>query len=126
MKNIPLIPQLHAIAEKHGEKRIREIVRIFYQKMHDDVMIGFFFYDKNLDVISERQSDFVLRAMGVRESYSGLSPRDAHAALPPIRYGQFHRRIQILSDTLKQQGFTSDEVHAWVQFERSFESAVVG
>ncbi len=126
MKNIPLIPQLHAIAEKHGETRIRQVIRVFYQKMHDDVMIGFFFYDKDLDLISERQSDFILRAMGVRESYTGKSPRDAHAALPPIRYGQFHRRIQILSDTLKQEGFSSREVNAWVQFERSFENTVVG
>ncbi len=45
--------------------------------MSKDVMIGFFFTGKNLDLIASTQMAFSLKAMGIAKTYEGNIPTKA-------------------------------------------------
>lgn len=125
-RSLPLErPELRALGIALGESRISEIVRGFYDKMAADTMIGFFFAGKDLETVAEMQSAFLYRAMGLRESYVGKSPAQAHSALPPILAGHFDRRLTLLEQHLTEVGLDPSQIATWVQFEVAFRSAIV-
>jgi truncated hemoglobin YjbI len=125
-KSLPLEkPELRALGQSLGEQRIREIIRRFYDRMAADVMIGFFFEGRDLDAIAEMQSAFLYRAMGLRPSYTGKSPSDAHTALPPILSGHFDRRLTLLEAHLTAEGLAEGQRTAWIAFENAFRDAIV-
>ncbi len=97
----------------------------FYEKMSEDILVGFFFAGKDLAHIAQRQGDFLLRAMGATPSYHGLAPSDAHRALPPILSGHFDRRLKILEETLIEFKLTSQEIIVWIGFENAFREAIL-
>lgn len=120
-------PELKALYSRIGEEAgLERIVKDFYRRMAADIMIGFFFFGKNLDEIAMKQKEFLMRAMGATESYSGKAPADAHTALPPIRRGMFDRRLRILEETLKAHGVSAEDIRIWVAFESAFREAVEG
>jgi truncated hemoglobin YjbI len=126
MKEISLSKkQLQEIYSTLGEDSLRVIVRDFYGRMEKDILIGFFFQGKDLDLISERQLSFLLRAMGATSSYSGKAPAQAHDALPPILAGHFDRRLRILEETLASHGVKSALISTWITFEESFRESIV-
>lgn len=106
--------------------RLVEILGTFYSAQESDMMIGFFFTGRDLGSIARKQSEFILKATGLVSEYTGKSPASAHMALPPIRLGQFNRRIEILKETLAKNGLTPEQINTWVAFERLFEKVVVG
>lgn len=99
--------------------------RDFYERLRDDVMIGFFFDGKDLEHIATQQQAFVERAAGLRASYGGKPPATAHLGLPPILPGFFDRRLVILRETLSDYGVTGDLQDAWIEFENAFREAIV-
>lgn len=104
---------------------MREVLRDFYSEMNQDAMIGFFFRGKDTDAIAEKQSEFILKAAGLVTIYTGKNPASAHLGMPPIRMGQFNRRIQILKDLLSKKGLPQDAIDTWIAFEESFRNVVV-
>jgi truncated hemoglobin YjbI len=112
-------------SELGSEERVFALMLGFYEAMSRDTMIGFFFFGKDLTAVSRRQAEFMLRAMGVRESYSGKSPAQAHGHLAPILPGFFDRRARILEEYLRRQGLSEPSIRAWVAFEEAFRDAVV-
>ena len=125
-KHLPIEkPELRALGQTLGELRIREIIRGFYAKMASDVMIGFFFTGRNLDQIAEMQSLFLFRAMGIRLSYTGKSPADAHSDLPPILTGHFDRRLKLLDEHLTQEGLSAAQRATWIGFENAYRDSIV-
>ena len=88
-------------------------------------MIGFFFAGHDLDQISEMQSVFLFRAMGLRPSYTGKPPADAHGALPPILTGHFDRRLLLLDQHLTREGLDASQRAVWVGFENAFRDSIV-
>lgn len=126
MRNLPLEkPELRALGQALGEARILDILRRFYAKMSTDLLIGFFFDGRDLDSIAEMQARFLYRAMGLRPSYAGKSPADAHAALPPILSGHFDRRLVLLEEVLRAEGLDDAQRRVWLAFENAFRDAVV-
>jgi truncated hemoglobin YjbI len=124
--NTTIKPALEALYTELGsDERVYELMLGFYEAMSRDTMIGFFFFGKDLVAVSRRQAEFMLRAMGVRESYSGKSPAQAHGHLAPILPGFFDRRARILEETLRSQGISEPGIRAWVAFEEAFRDAVV-
>ncbi len=103
-----------------GPERLRALVEKFYQRMALDSIIGFFFAGRDLQRIVDGQTAFLMRCFGATERYKGRPPNKAHAALPPIRRGQFNRRMQILRETLTEEGLPADDVEAWVKVEEGF------
>jgi truncated hemoglobin YjbI len=108
------------------KERLIEFLDDFYKSMANDVMIGFFFAGKNLHEIAIQQANFLWRAAGISESYSGKPPATAHLGLAPILYGHFDRRLRILESQLKRLGLTDDEIASWIALENAFRSAIVG
>ncbi len=125
-KDLPVVkPELLSLGRKLGEDRIRVIVRRFYDRLAADVMVGFYFAGKDVAVIADRQTHFLLKAFGLTTSYEGLPPSSAHGKLAPILSGHFDRRLQILDETLKSENLSTPEREAWVGFENAFRGAIV-
>ena len=125
-RSLPLErPELRALGTALGEVRIRAIVGLFYRRMAADVLVGFFFDGRNLDEIADRQSAFLYRAMGLRESYTGLPPADAHRTLPPILAGHFDRRLTLLEEVLSAEGLAPHQIATWIQFENAFRAGIM-
>lgn len=125
-KDLPVEkPELRALGNALGEERIRKIVRSFYDLMAADTLVGFFFIGHDLDRIAEGQTAFLYRAMGLRPSYSGKAPADAHTKLAPILSGHFDRRLTLLEAHLRAEGLTPAQTAVWVGFENAFREAIV-
>ncbi len=103
-----------------GPDRLRALVETFYQRMSQDSIVGFFFADRDLQKIIDGQTAFLMRRFGAVKRYRGRPPTVAHVSLPPIRRGQFDRRMQILRETLTDEGLPPEDVEAWVKVEEGF------
>lgn len=126
MKEIKLtgagLTQLYKnIGEEAG---LEKILKRFYHRMSEDIIIGFFFDGKDLDHIAMMQKSFLMRAWGITQSYAGKSPADAHANLAPILKGHFDRRLVVLAETLREFGVSSQDIETWTTFENKFRAAV--
>lgn len=124
-------PQLKAIFESLGtthaerEARLAKILSEFYQLAKNDVLIGFYFDQKDVEAIAQLQKSFLMKAMGAAISYSGLAPAKAHLKLAPILSGHFDRRLRILEQVLNQNQVAPAHIHTWIQFEACFREGVV-
>lgn len=128
-RQLPLqIPsqELKDLWQKIGsETRLETLLKDFYRRLAEDVMLGFFFVGKDVTEIALKQKQFLLRAFGVTPSYSGKAPAQAHNSLAPILPGQFDRRLQILEQTLRDHSLDSKAIQTWLSFENAFRSSIV-
>jgi len=125
-KDLPVsVPEFRNLAKNLNEETVRAILDAFYKKMSTDILLGFFFDGKNVDLIAERQGDFLLRAMGVRPSYTGLPPSHAHRKMAPILSGHFDRRLKLLEETLREFGLREDDISVWLGFENAFREPIL-
>lgn len=108
-----------------GENTLRTILQDFYRRMSNDILIGFFFTDKDIQAIAEKQLGFLMVAMGIQSKFNGKGPAQAHMELPPILTGHFDRRLVILRETLEAHGVGSKEIQTWLEFEEAFRAVVV-
>ena len=115
----------HLYVKIGGNTPLREILRDFYRRMSLDLMIGFFFQDKNIEAIADKQTEFLLVAMGISPKFTGRSPSQAHLSLPPILPGHFDRRLVILKETLNDHGLSAEDIEVWLNFEEAFRDVVV-
>lgn len=106
-------------------ERLDALLLDFYERMANDLMLGFFFQGKDLPHIAAQQGAFLARAMGFTPSYTGKAPADAHRALPPILAGHFDRRLRLLEETLRAAGLPEEAIQAWLGFENAFRKAIV-
>jgi truncated hemoglobin YjbI len=136
-KNHPLAPsslmriQLQAIIRSLGPDldsqtlKLNSILEDFYERMHSDTMLGYFFIGKDLKHIAHQQGQFLLNAAGMIPKFEGKGPHSAHTALPPIWEGHFDRRITLLRETLIHHGLAAPMMELWIAFESSFRNIVV-
>ena len=118
-------PALRAIYIKMGgEQVLGRIISDFYQRMSQDVLIGFFFAGRDIAHIAEMQKKFLMKAMGATAVYHGRLPASAHEKLPPILKGHFDRRLVILEQTLRDHGLAESDIQVWLEFETAFRSVV--
>lgn len=114
------------IYQKIGkEEGLELILRDFYQRLTQDVLIGYFFDGKDLEHIIHQQKKFLMKAMGATRSYNGKSPARAHEKLPPIWKGHFDRRIRILEGTLQAHGLCAEDIRTWIDFENAFRDSII-
>lgn len=114
------------VFEALGEARVRTVLEDFYRRQASDAMIGFFFFGRDSRAIAHKQLDFLAYVSGARAEFQGRVPQDAHHALPPIRRGQFDRRLVLLRQTLDSHGVAPELIERWVGFEATFRQAVTG
>lgn len=109
-----------------GEAPLRAIVADFYDRVFDDVMIGFFFRNQDKARLVEREFEFAARALGAADvEYRGRTMRAAHAKHPIMR-GQFDRRAKILEDTLRDHDVPEAVRLAWMGHTRALARAILG
>jgi hemoglobin len=107
-----------------GPARVRALLALFYARLAQDPLVGFFFAGKNLDAIIDGQLAFLSKVSGEAPVYRGRHPAQAHLGLPPIRRGQFDRRLVVLRETLEEAGVDPVDVEAWVGIERSLRGRI--
>jgi truncated hemoglobin YjbI len=108
-----------------GEKKVGEILNDFYHRMAQDILIGYFFNNKDIDAVAAKQKEFLLYAVGIRQTYEGKTPTSAHLELPSILTGHFDRRLVLLQETLKSHGLNPEDIQTWIDFEEAFRNVVV-
>lgn len=129
--NTPSVDRLalQRIFEKYFQSqrpRLAEFLMPFYQTMANDLLIGFFFANKDLRAISSKQAEFLWRAAGLSHTYSGHAPATAHLGLAPILDGHFDRRLRLLESHLRHLGLDAEEIGIWVSLENAFRGSIVG
>jgi hemoglobin len=107
-----------------GEDGLRRVLRALYDRLFDDVMIGFLFAGKNKAELVEHQLWFTARFLGGPNRYEGRSLPDAHAALP-ILEGHFDRRHHILREILEAHAVPAPVRDEWLRVDQSLRTAVI-
>lgn len=113
--------ELHELAG--GEAVLRPLLVDFYDRVFDDVMIGFFFKGKDKARLVEKELELALRFLGADVEYTGTPLPEAHAA-HPIMGGQFNRRTQILRETMGDHGLSAEVQAAWLEHTERLRSQV--
>ena len=97
-----------------GERRLREIINLFMDRVFADRMIGFFFRDADQSRIREMEYQLAASFLGADIEYHGRALDKAHAR-HPIMGGHFARRRQILKETLEFCQVSEDIKSAWLE-----------
>lgn len=114
------------------------IITTFYDRVFDDVFIGYFFSGLDKQTLIKHQIAFVTHMLGYNEGqssdlyqgkyagkpYEGKPLRTAHRP-HAIRKAHFDRRQMILRETLRDHGVPDDFADAWLDKEAKFYAQVV-
>lgn len=113
------------IEEVGGKQRMQELMREFYDRLFDDVFVGFFFRDSDKEHLIRSQIDYVHANIGSRDgTYEGPSIRKAHEDLP-ILAGHFDRRHTILTQVLDDFDVPEHVREAWLSLDRAMRPMVL-
>ncbi len=109
-----------------GAERLRAIITQFYENVFNDVMIGYLFIGQDQQRLIEREIEFSAQMLGAKEIiYQGQPLAQAHQK-HPIRYGHFHRRNQILLNTLKQMNIDQRISDFWLAHQQKMQYTILG
>lgn len=107
-----------------GEAGLRRVLQTLYDRLFDDVMVGFLFAGKDKAKLIEHQLWFTARFLGGPSRYEGRSLPDAHAALP-ILPGHFDRRHHLLREALEEHNVPAAVRDEWLRVDQSLRHAVI-
>jgi hemoglobin len=93
---------------------LRRVLEDFYDRIFDDVMIGFLFAGKSKERLVEMEWEFTTNLLGGNVRYTGRSIQKAHAK-SPILGGHFDRRLQILKETLADHAVPTAVQEHWIE-----------
>ncbi len=110
--------------ELGGEEPLRAILRRLYDRLFDDVMVGFLFAGKDKAALVEHQLWFTARFLGGPSRYEGKSIPDAHARLPLLP-GHFDRRHHLLAQTLAECKVPERVAAEWLRVDALLKPAVL-
>lgn len=96
-----------------GGDALRAVLQDFYDRIFDDVMIGFLFAGRDKADLVQKEWEFTARLLGADVPYTGRSMPRAHAKLP-ILGGHFDRRMQILRETLADHRVAPEVQELWL------------
>ncbi len=100
-------------------------MRDFYDRIFDDVIIGFLFANSDKEALIDSQFHYVTSVLGDRSGeYGGPTIRAAHKELP-ILPGQFDRRHMLLKLVLLEYGVPDHVTQAWLELDTSLREFVV-
>lgn len=109
-----------------GEAALRVLLKDFYDRLFDDLMIGFFFLPHDKQDLIDHQYNYICAHIGRRghQKYSGRNMRLAHHHLP-ILGAHFDRRHVILKQTLQDHETPQHVYDAWINLDLSLRSFIV-
>lgn len=109
-----------------GSQTIREVITKFYSMALTDVLIGHFFFNKDLETLIERQFEFTSRMLGDEKMvYHGKPVPEAHR---PFFIGEPHykRRQVLLRQAMTESGVESSTQEQWIAREDILKPMVIG
>ena len=112
-----------SLFEEVGPDALRALLRDFYDRVFDDVMIGFMFVGKDKERLIEKEWELAARILGGDVPYTGRGLRAAHAR-SPILSGHFDRRLQILKETMADHGIPGHVRDVWLEHTERMRSLV--
>src|SRR5580700_7798939 len=107
-----------------GEPALRAVLRTLYDRLFDDLMVGFLFAGKDKEQLIVHQLWFTARFLGGPSRYEGKSIPDAHAALPLLP-GHFDRRHHLRAQALAEHRVPSAVASEWLRVDASLKTAVL-
>lgn len=113
------------IEEVGGADEMQALMTSFYDRLFEDVMVGFFFVSSDKEALIRSQIDYVRANLGGRHgTYEGQPIRRAHVDLP-ILPGHFDRRHQILKDVLHDFDVPEEVRHDWIALDLAMRPMVL-
>lgn len=109
-----------------GEDVLREVLRGFYDKLFEDIIVGFFFLPHDKATLIDHQYHYMCAHLGARghHVYSGRNMRLAHQHLP-ILGAHFDRRHVILCEVLDAHKIPEHVREAWLGLDLSLRPFIV-
>jgi hemoglobin len=108
-----------------GPEVMQELMQTFYDRLFDDLMVGFFFANSDKDALVRSQIAYVHAHLGDRSGdYQGPSIYEAHKHMP-ILAGHFDRRHQILQDVLAEFDVPEQVQVEWLALDRAMRPMVL-
>lgn len=113
------------VEEVGGAERLEAMLRVFYDRLYDDVLVGFLFQPHDKEKLVRSQYDYVTAHLGDRSgTYCGPTIRKSHARVPVLP-GHFDRRHKILADLLVEWDVPEHVQREWLALDRSLRKFVV-
>lgn len=106
-----------------GKPTFVKVHKLFYDKAYADPWLRKFFTDKPQEVLENQQTDFMIQLMGGPKAYGGKSPKSAHQHMV-ISDELFELRSRLLSDSIKELGFSDALREEWLDADRTFKRAL--
>ena len=97
------------------KEAINQVLVEFYNRVYQDLMIGYLFTPFDREQLIEKQLEFTLSIFG-KGTYRGKGLRQAHAPLN-LRPGHLRRRQVILTQVLVDLGVPEEFRNHWLQSE---------
>lgn len=97
----------------------------FYDRLFDDVLVGFLFQPHDKERLIRSQIAYVSAHLGDRSgTYEGPTIRHAHAHVPVLP-GHFDRRHFLLEEVLREHDVPEHVRRAWLELDESLRRFVV-
>lgn len=107
-----------------GHAFIAKAVAEFYKRAFVDVLIGHFFFNSDIQHITDQQIKFVSAMLGGPANYNGKPLKAAHKPFK-IRPVHFNRRQVLMREVLVDLGLESSLREAWLSTEEQFRQVIV-
>jgi len=114
-----------SLYERIGLDGIQAVIVDFYDRVFDDMMIGFLFATSDKQRLIEKECELAGQFLGGDVRYTGKPLRAAHAR-HPIMGGHFDRRTQILRETLAKHRVDEEVVKRWLDHTNSLRDQITG
>ena len=110
--------------EAIGEEGVRSVLRVLYDRLFEDPIVGFLFEGKDKGHIVESQVPLTCSFLGGPQRYGGKPLPEAHANLPLLA-GHFDRRHHLLEQVLVELQVPEHVRTAWLRFDRALRPSVL-
>lgn len=112
------------LEEIGGVQVVQAVHDRFYKALFKDEWLGKFFLGKHEDILSEKQTAFMINAFGHESEYKGDMPAFVHMHMF-ITAEQADIREQYLRKAILLQGLTEEIADRWLAVDRIFRPAIV-
>ena len=116
-----------ALEERLEPERLEAVVQLLYDRLFDDILVGFLFAGRDKAALVEAQVEYVRARLGRdrhQHRYTGRPIRAAHLALP-ITSGMFDRRQQILRECLEACDVDPEVRRSWLALDEALRPLVL-
>ncbi len=117
-------PDKKTLYEQIGADFIRAALTEFYQRAFSDMIIGHFFFGKDIAHITEQQIAFATGMLGGPRLYRGKALGAAHLDLK-LRPPHFGRRQVLMYEVLSGMGLDAELCQGWLSLEEQLRSVVM-